>query len=114
MANPTIFHNPRCSKSREALSLLKDRGLHPTVRLYLESPPTETELRDIVRKLALPAKCLLRTKEDAFKQMTINQDSTEEVIRAICDHPILLERPVVVTADRAVIARPPENLLHIL
>jgi len=117
MTNPSvrIYHNPRCTKSREALALLQQRGFAPDVRLYLEAPPSEAELRELLGKLQVPAPQLLRTKEDAYARSGLSeQSSPDDVLKAIAQAPILLERPLVVVGSRAVIARPPEKLLELL
>lgn len=110
----TIYHNPRCSKSRETLALLQQRGIEVEIIEYLKTPPTTKELQTLVGKLGLPAKNLVRTKEDAFKELTLDLDNEKAVITALTKHPVLLERPIVVTAQRAAIGRPPENVLKIL
>lgn len=110
-----IYHNPRCSKSREALALLRSHGIEPEVVLYLEVQLEPREITDLVRKLGVPAHELVRTKEDAYQAAGLNASSSaEEVARAIVASPILLERPTVVRGERAVIARPPERLLELL
>lgn len=117
MPNPTtrIYHNPRCSKSREALALLRENGVEPEVVLYLEAKMESGEIVDLVRKLGVPAHDLVRTKEDAYADAKLSPaSSAQEVARAISEAPSLLERPVVVRGERAVIARPPEKLLALL
>jgi arsenate reductase (glutaredoxin) len=110
-----IFHNPRCSKSREALALLRERGLEPDVVLYVEAPPSARELAQLVRMLGITPHALLRTEEEAYARAGLNEKSSlEEVAQAIGAAPSLLERPVVVVGDKAVIARPPERLLELL
>jgi arsenate reductase len=110
------FHNPRCSKSRGALALLAEHGVEPDVVAYLDTPPTPAELRDLLRKLGLPARDLLRTGEDAYKQLGLADRSLSEaaLIEAMHRHPILIERPIFVRGDRAVIGRPIENVLQLL
>lgn len=109
-----IYHNPRCSKSREALALLRARGIEPEVVLYLEAKLHADEVTDLIQKLGVSAHELLRTKEDAYAAAALStESSTHEVARAIVGAPILLERPVVVRGERAVIARPPERLLEL-
>lgn len=110
-----IYHNPRCSKSREALALLKERGIEPEVVLYLHTELSEAELKELVKKLGVPPHAVLRTKEDAYAEAKLNEKSSlEQVVKAIRKAPILLERPIVVKGNKAVIGRPPEKILEIL
>jgi arsenate reductase len=110
------FHNPRCSKSRGALALLAEHGVEPEVVAYLDTPPSKAALREIVRKLGLPARALLRTGEDAYKELGLADPSLSDaaLIDAMHAHPILIERPIFVRGDRAVIGRPIENVLQLL
>lgn len=112
----TIFHNPRCSKSRATLALLEKRGLAPKIRLYLEEPPDAAELRSIVRKLGIPARSLLRTGETEYREQGLDDDSLseEQLIEAMAATPRLIERPIVVAGRRAALGRPPEAVLEIL
>ena len=111
----TIFHNPRCSKSRKTLALLEERGIETRIVEYITPPLTGEQITDILTKLGMEAHGLLRTKEDAYQQCRLSKDSThEEIVDAICAHPILMERPIVIVAERAAIGRPPENILEIL
>lgn len=115
MTAVTIYHNPRCSKSRQALQLLEERDLDINIVLYLETPPDETELAGLLKKLEVPGKEIVRTGEDAYKTSGLSKDSgDEEVIKAIVDAPKLLQRPIVVSGEQARIGRPPENVLEIL
>jgi arsenate reductase len=115
VANVRIYHNPRCSKSREALALLRERAIEPEVVLYLEATPSAKELEVLIRKLAIEPHSLLRSKEAAYSEAGLSRESTlDEIVSAIVAHPILLERPVVVVGDRAVIGRPPERVLELL
>ena len=111
-----ILHNPRCSKSRATLALLREQGIEPEVSLYLESPPTAGELKSILRKLGLRARQLLRTGEAAFKELGLDKTgiSEEQLIAAMESHPELIERPIVLAGGRAAIGRPPESVLEIL
>lgn len=110
-----IYHNPRCSKSREALALLKERGIDPEVVLYLQAELTEAELKELVQKLGVPPHAILRTKEDAYAEAKLSEESSlDQVIKAIRKAPILLERPIVVKGNKAVIGRPPEKVLSIV
>lgn len=111
-----IYHNPRCSKSRATLALLEERGIDVSVIEYLKEPPDEIELRQILDLLGIPARDLLRKGEDAYKDMNLSDTSLSEddIIKAILKYPILMERPIVVTATAARIGRPPESVLEIL
>lgn len=111
----TIYHNPKCSKSREALALLRELGVEPVIVEYLKSPLTASELRGLLRVLGIRAHDLVRTKEDLYAELKLTRDSDEaKIINAIAAHPILMERPVVVAGKRAVIGRPPEKVLSLL
>lgn len=116
MAKYTIYHNPRCSKSRQTLALLEENGIEPEVIHYLETPPDVPTLRTLVKKLALKrAHDLVRNKEPEYQQAGLNAQADDDtVLAAIAAHPKLLERPVVVKGDKAVIGRPPENVLALV
>lgn len=112
----TIYHNPRCSKSRQALGLLEEKGIKLNIVLYLDTPPDEKSLRAILKKLGISARELLRKGEDEYKQLQLdNKALTEnELISAMCTHPRLIERPIVINGNNAVIGRPPEKILEII
>ncbi|MGE6982779.1 arsenate reductase (glutaredoxin) [Kluyvera intermedia] len=113
----TIYHNPRCSKSRETLSLLKDNGIDPDVVLYLETPPDSTTLHKLLTMLGMnSARELMRQKEDLYKELNLSdsQLSEEALIQAMVDNPKLIERPIVVSNGQARIGRPPEQVLDIV
>lgn len=116
MSDITIYHNPRCSKSRETLALLNERGLNATVVEYLTDTPNADALRDIVQKLGLKARDLLRTKEDEYKSLGLNNPALtdDDLINTMVAHPKLIERPIVVHGNQARIGRPPETVLEIL
>ncbi len=116
MTDLTLYHNPRCSKSRGALELLEARGLTPTVVRYLETPLNATQIKALLKKLGISARQLLRTGEDEYKTLNLADASVNEaqLIAAIAAHPKLMERPILETADKAIIGRPPENVLEIL
>ncbi|WP_312341141.1 arsenate reductase (glutaredoxin) [Stutzerimonas nitrititolerans] len=116
MTELTLYHNPRCSKSRSALELLEGRGLTPTIIRYLETPPTAAELQDVLNKLGIAPRQLLRTGEDEYKQLDLADPdlSDEQLIEAMVAHPRLIERPILVAGDRATVGRPPEKVLEIL
>ena len=112
----TIYHNPRCSKSREALALLEAAGEPVTIIRYLETPPDRTMLETLIRQLNLPVRALLRSKEEEYETLGLaNPALTDaDIITLLTKHPRLLERPIVVNNNRAVIARPPERLKELL
>lgn len=116
MTDLTLYHNPRCSKSRSTLQLLEDRGVQPTLVRYLETPPNAEQLRDLLRKLGISARQLLRTGEDEYRELNLANSalSDADLIDAMAAHPRLIERPILVAGDRAVIGRPPENVLELL
>ena len=112
----TIYHNPRCSKSRETLALLQGQGIKPVVIEYLQDPPDTKTLKTILGKLGIPARKLLRTKETAYLENGLDDEklSEDQLIAAIVKDPILMERPIVLANGKAAIGRPPENVLEIL
>ena len=116
MTDLTLYHNPRCSKSRGALELLEARGLTPTVVRYLETPLSAAQLRDLLARLNLSARQLLRSGEDEYKALNLGDSSLSEaqLIDAMATYPKLIERPILVAGDKAVIGRPPEKILEIL
>ncbi|MBV6289426.1 arsenate reductase (glutaredoxin) [Pseudomonas aegrilactucae] len=116
MTDLTLYHNPRCSKSRSALELLEARGLAPTVVRYLETPPDAATLDDLLGKLGIGARQLLRSGEDEYKSLELANPalSDAQLIDAMVKHPKLIERPILVAGDKAVIGRPPEKVLEIL
>ena len=116
MTDLTLYHNPRCSKSRGALELLEARGLTPTVVRYLETPLSAAQLRDLLAKLNISARQLLRSGEDEYKALNLADSglTDAQLIDAMAAHPKLIERPILVAGDKAVIGRPPEKVLDIL
>ncbi|MBB2497291.1 arsenate reductase (glutaredoxin) [Aquipseudomonas ullengensis] len=116
MTDLTLYHNPRCSKSRGALELLEARGLTPTVVRYLETPLSASELQVLLGKLGIGARQLLRSGEDEYKALNLADSSLSEaqLIAAMAQHPKLIERPILVAGDKAVIGRPPEKVLELL
>ncbi len=115
MSEYTIYHNPRCSKSRATLALLEEHGVTPQVVLYLETPPDTAQLRQLLDQLDMRAEQLLRRGEDEYKQLGLGKDTSEEqLVAAMAAHPKLIERPIVVCGERAVLGRPPENVLDLL
>ena len=116
MTDLTLYHNPRCSKSRGAHELLEARGLTPTVVRYLETPLNDAQIQSLLGKLGLSARQLLRTGEDEYKALNLADSSLSEtqLIAAIAAHPKLMERPILEVGDKAVIGRPPEQILELL
>lgn len=112
----TIYHNPRCSKSRQTLSLLEEKGVEIDVIEYLKNPPDENTLNEIIKKLGIAPHDLLRKNEDEFKQLGLDKKniSDEEIITAMVKHPKLIERPIVINRNKAALGRPPEDVLKIL
>lgn len=112
----TIYHNPRCTKSRQTLALLEEHGLQPRIIEYLVTPPTEADLRHLLKLLGISPRGLLRTKEAEYKLAKLDKPdiSDAEIIRALVRYPRLMERPIVVSGNKAVIGRPPENVLKII
>lgn len=112
----TLYHNPRCSKSREALAALQNLGHEPTVVLYLETPPDAATLASLLTKLNLPARALLRTKEAEYAELGLADPaiSDEALMAAMAAHPKLIERPIAVIGERAAIGRPLDQILALL
>jgi arsenate reductase len=110
----TIYHNPRCSKSRQALELLRERGIEPAVIEYLKTPPSIETLMELIELLGVQPLDVVRTKEPEYAASGLGKaSSAREVAEAVVRAPILLERPIVVSAERAVIGRPPERVLEL-
>ena len=116
MSTYTIYHNPSCSKSQKTLAMLNERGIEPEIVEYLKSPLSVSELQSLQQKLGTPTLAMIRSKEQAFKDLGLNngQPSDASLLDAMAKHPVLLERPIVVCAESAVIGRPPENVLELL
>ncbi len=117
MTEPTrIYHNPRCSKSRQALALLEEHGVVPEIIRYLETPPTAAELADLLDKLGLQPRDLMRQKEAEYKELGLDNPglSNDALIAAMIAHPKLIERPIVVKGSKAALGRPPESVLTLL
>jgi len=107
----TIYHNPRCGKSRAALALLTHQGIDPVVVEYLKNPPTKDELRAILKKLAMKPEQIVRKGEDVYKDNFADTSlDDDQWLDALANNPILIERPIVIRGNRAVIGRPPENV----
>jgi len=111
----TIYHNPRCSKSRSTLALLREKGVEPDIVLYLEAPLTAPQLTDLIVKLDIDAKDLVRRGEAEYAEAGLTTDSSaQDNIEAMAAYPRLIERPIVVCGSNAVLGRPPENVLDLL
>lgn len=110
MSQWKIYHNPQCSKSREALALLQARGVEPVIVEYLKTPPTAEELRGLIQMLGVLPSDLVRTKEDLFQELNFDLSSQDAVVENLAKHPKLLERPIVVHGKRAAIGRPVQNI----
>ena len=116
MSKVTIYHNPRCSKSRKTLSLLEDLELEVEVINYLQTPPNSERLKDILSKLGIKARELMRRRETLYVELGLAKESLteEQLINAMSDNPILIERTIVIHNTKCAIGRPPENVLSIL
>lgn len=111
-----IYHNPHCSKSRQALALLAESGIDPEVILYLETPPTVAELAVIVRKLGIGVREIIRTGEDEYRELGLEDPalSDDELLAVLVANPVLIQRPIVIRGSRAVIGRPVENIHELI
>lgn len=111
----TIWHNNRCGKSRTALQILEEKGISFEVKKYLETPPSEKEIKEVLKKTGLKAHDIIRTGETVYKENFKGKNLSEaEWIKVMTAHPILIERPIVINGEKAVVARPPEKVLEIL
>ena len=112
----TIYHNPKCSKSRLTLELLKEKGITPTIVEYLKTPPTADTLKEILDQLGIAPRDLMRKKEEVYSELKLDDSSLsdDELIDAMVKHPILIERPIVLANGKAALGRPPEQVLDIL
>ncbi|CAM3053096.1 arsenate reductase (glutaredoxin) [Pseudoalteromonas distincta] len=112
----TIYHNPRCSKSRETLALLQSKAVEPNIVEYLKTPLTREQISTLVSQLGFSSvRELMRTKEDAYKELNLKDESSESaLVDAMVQNPKLIERPIVVNNNRAAIGRPPVNVLSVL
>ena len=112
MAKYILWHNPRCSKSREGFKLLE--GLDVEVRRYIDNPPTCEELQEVLKKLGMQPSELVRTKEKLYKELGLQNASQEEILKAMCEHPRLIERPILIKGDKAIVGRPPERFKELI
>ena len=112
----TIYHNPKCSKSREALEIIKSKNIEPTIILYLVNKLSKAEVKNLLSKLGLSVRDILRTEEDEYKKNNLKKEnlSDDELIEFLIKFPKLLQRPIVIKDNKAVIGRPPENILNLV
>lgn len=116
MADVTIYHNPKCSSSRNTLALIREAGIEPTVVEYLKTPPSARELKAIIKRMGVSVRDVMRTKEEPYATLKLDNPklSDDQLIAAMVAHPILINRPIVVTAKGARLGRPPESVRAIL
>ena len=116
MSTLTLYHNPRCSTSRQALTLLRERGIEPVIVEYLKTPPDRATLQGLVAASGLPLREFLRSKEVPYQVLNLGRAdmSDDQLIEAVLAHPVLLQRPIAVTASGARIGRPPERVLELI
>jgi arsenate reductase len=111
----TLYYNPRCSKCREGLCMLEDKGIEVEIMEYLKTPPTEKELKDLLKKLGLKPMDIIRTKEPLFQEKFKGKKHTDvEGIKIMMKNPILIERPIAIEGNKAIVGRPPKNIFNIL
>ncbi len=112
----TIYHNPKCSKSRQTLELLVKQGIKPVINEYLKIPPTADKIKEILKKLGYAPRDLMRKKEDAYTELNLDNPSLsgDDLIEFMIEYPVLIERPIVLANEKAAIGRPPEQVLEIL
>ena len=115
MADVTIWHNPRCSKSRDSFNLLEEKGIKADVVKYLDNPPSKEELKEVLKMLGITPRELMRTKEDIYKELNLKEvNDDEKLIEAMVEHPKLIERPIVIKDGKAVIGRPIGKVVELL
>ncbi len=115
MSKIQIWHNPRCSKSRNGVALLEERGEDIEIVKYLDAPHTKEQIKDLLKKLGLKPREIMRTKEAIYKELDLkNVEDDEKLIEAMVEHPRLIERPIVIKGNKAVIGRPIENIINLL
>ena len=110
----TLWHNPRCSKSREAMKLLDDKGVAYAIRLYLKEPPSAEEVMGLANRIGKPVSEIVRTKEKTYRDLGLAKADDAALAMAIAEHPILLERPILDDGMRAIMGRPPEDILTLI
>lgn len=114
MPHVRIFHNPRCSKSRQTLELLREHGIEPEIIDYMKTPPSVSELKQLLKLLGMDAEQLVRQKEALYEELDLEQADTEQLLEAMAENPQLIERPIVVNGRQARLGRPPETVLEII
>ena len=115
MEKIVVWHNPRCSKSRNGIKYLDEKGVEYEVRRYLDEPPTPEEIREVLRKLGMRPRELIRTKEKLYRELGLKEvEDDEKLIEAMAEHPKLIERPIVIKGEKAVVARPETRIDEIL
>ncbi len=115
MSTYTIWHNPRCSKSRQTMGILEENGVEAEVVKYLDEVPSVQDIKAVLEKLNISARELMRTKEDVYKNLGLKEEMDEEkLIEAMAANPKLIERPIVIKGDKAVLGRPPEKVLELI
>ncbi len=115
MQKITVWHNPRCSKSRNTVNLLEEKGIKAEVVKYLDTPPTKEEIKEVLKMLGISARELMRTKEAIYKELGLKDvEDEEKLIEAMVEHPKLIERPIVIKDGKAAIGRPIEKVLELL
>jgi len=116
MSNFIIYHNPRCSKSRQTLALLNEKDCDPKIFLYLEEELTTEDLKEVLQKLNMEPRDLLRKGEEEYRKNNLSDDrlNNEDLIKFMIKHPKLIERPIVVKENKAILGRPPENVLKLI
>jgi arsenate reductase len=110
----TIYHNPKCSNSRGALALIREAGIEPTIIEYLKTPPSRAELAALVTKMGITARAMVRAKEAVYGELALADAGDEKLLDAMAEHPILINRPIVVTEKGAALCRPPETVKPLL
>lgn len=114
MTDITIYHNPRCSKSRQALALIEEAGYTPDIVLYLESPLSQSQIETLTKQASTPLNNMVRTGEDIYKELGLKDVDESTLLAAMAAHPKLIQRPIVVSNGRAIVARPPELWTDVL
>ncbi len=115
MSDIIIWHNPRCSKSREALKLLQEKGIEPKIYKYLDEHPTKEQIKEVLKMLGVGPREIMRTKEKIYKELGLKDvDDDEKLIEAMAEHPKLIERPIVIKEGKAVLGRPPQKVIELV
>ena len=115
MSDIIIWHNPRCSKSREALKLLQEKGIEPNIYKYLDEHPTNEQIKEVLKMLGVGPREIMRTKESIYKELGLKDvEDDEKLIEAMAEHPKLIERPIVIKEGKAVLGRPPQKVIELV